>query len=385
MDGRRLLIDLIGGGWQSHGHGRGRGRGRGRLRRVAGLLAVIATVVLGVVVATSGAAIAAPASTYHQTPVKGVTGVSFTDPVGCGPVADYSCTAAGYAGKDPWGYWRAGSQNASGYHNCTAYAAYRLAQNGVGNPGYNLGDASQWASTAYAHHVPVDQTPAPGAIAQWNRNHVAYVESVDATGIVITEDNFVPSGQPWAGGYTARVHINGPSSGAQSPAWPDNFIHFRDIAADLYFAKTRNTGSGHVEVHSATRASGYQGGQHTVTWFSTADQSNGWFQMVGADLLFIKTRNTGSGHVEVHSATRASGYQGGQHSVTWFSTADQSNGWFQMVGADLFFIKTRNTGSGRAEIHSATAASGYQSGQHTATWFSPGDQSNGWFQVGSKG
>lgn len=39
--------------------------------------------------------------------------------------------------------------------------------------------------------------------------------------------------------------------------------------------------------------------------------------MVGADLYFVK--NTGSGHVEIHSATAASGYQAaGQHSVTWF-------------------------------------------------------------------
>jgi len=52
---------------------------------------------------------------------------------------------------------------------------------------------------------------------------------------------------------------------------------------------------------------------------------------------------------------------------------------------DLWFVKTRNTGSGRVEVHSATAASSYQrSSVDLPTWFSTGDQSNGWFQVGAK-
>jgi hypothetical protein len=91
--------------------------------------------------------------------------------------------------------------------------------------------------------------------------------------------------------------------------------------------------------------------------------------------------------VEVHSATASSTYQNGQHSTTWFSAADANNGWFQMVGPDLYFVKTKNTGSGRVEVHSATAASGYQrSSVDLPTWFSPADADNGWFQVvGSRG
>ncbi len=57
-----------------------------------------------------------------------------------------------------------------------------------------------------------------------------------------------------------------------------------------------------------------------------------------------------------------------------------------MVGPDLFFIKTKNTGSGRVEVHSATAGSGYQNGQHSVSWLSPTDANNGWFlTAGSKG
>ena len=81
---------------------------------------------------------------------------------------------------------------------------------------------------------------------------------------------------------------------------------------------------------TATAASGYRSGAHYVTWFSPADANNGWFQMAGGDLYFIKTKNTGSRHVEVHSATAASGYTNGVHYATAFSTADADNGWFQM-------------------------------------------------------
>ena len=170
-----------------------------------------------------------------------------------------------------------------------------------------------------------------------------------------------------------------------SPADADNGW-FQMVGKDLFFIKTKNPGSGHVEVHSATAASGYrEAGQHSVTWFSPSDADNGWFQMVGSDLYFIKTKNTGSGKVEVHSATAASGYQNGIHAATWFGTGDADNGWFQMVGADLYFTKTKNVGSGKVEVHSATVASGYQqAGLHATTWFSPGDANNGWFSYGPK-
>ncbi len=159
-------------------------------------------------------------------------------------------------------------------------------------------------------------------------------------------------------------------------------------AGTLYFVKTRNTGSGKVEVHSATPSTGYQNGQHNATWFSTGDQNNGWFQVVNGNLYFIKTKNTGSGRVEVHSATASSGYQDGVHFASGFSTWDAGNGWFQMDDVnrdgqqDLVFIKTKNTGSGRVEFFVADGSRSY--GQVTSantTPFSPADASNGWFQA----
>ena len=188
-------------------------------------------------------------------------------------------------------------------------------------------------------------------------------------------------------------------------------------SADLDFIKTADTGSGHIEVHVASASSAYQSsgldvasyfngadgtmargkwstaistllrprtpaqvmsrftrplrdrairiGSHFVTYFSPSDSHNGAWQFVNGDLYFIKAHNTGSGHIEVHSATAAAGYYSGVHIAAYFSEADANNGWWQISnGSDQYFIKLINTGSGHIEVHSATAAAGYQSGGH---------------------
>ena len=63
-------------------------------------------------------------------------------------------------------------------HNCTLYAAFRLMENGYGNPGWS-DNADEWAIRASENGVPVNQTPDVGSIAEWNGGvgHVAYVES----------------------------------------------------------------------------------------------------------------------------------------------------------------------------------------------------------------
>ena len=134
-----------------------------------------------------------------------------------------------YYGVNPGHVYASRSPNGD-YHNCTLYAAYRLQQNGY-NATSSFGNASQWAADAPTG-VAVNQTPAVGAIAQWNgvpsdtAGHVAYVEKVTATGIDITEDNYVPAtATAFPGGYTAALKIDFGSSD-----FPDNFIHFRDVA-----------------------------------------------------------------------------------------------------------------------------------------------------------
>ncbi len=154
---------------------------------------------------------------------------------------------------------------------------------------------------------------------------------------------------------------------------------------DLYFVKTKNTGSGSVEAFTATAASGYTSGiSSAAPRFSPADANNGWFGLLpNTDLYFVKTRNTESGKVEAFTATAASGYQTGVSSVTRFSPGDANNGWFGLLpNTDLYFVKTKNTGSDRVEVHTATGASGYQTGISVAApRFSSADANNGWFRL----
>lgn len=128
------------------------------------------------------------------------------------PNYGFSCVSfTGYSGQSTWGYPVDGRG-----HNCTNYAAYRLAQNGAGNPG-NLGNAYEWDNNARAKGFVVDGNPVVGSIAQWESNHVAYVEAVTSTYVEITDDSY--------GGTTTRTrYLRGQSD------WPSSFIHIKDAA-----------------------------------------------------------------------------------------------------------------------------------------------------------
>lgn len=97
------------------------------------------------------------------------------------------------------GSFRGGSVgNRYAYGNCTYYAYDRRAA--IGRPiGSFWGNAATWAAAARASGYTVNNTPAPGAVAQWNAysdpwigyyGHVGIVESVNSDGTVtITEMN----------------------------------------------------------------------------------------------------------------------------------------------------------------------------------------------------
>ena len=129
---------------------------------------------------------------------------------------------------------------------------------------------------------------------------------------------------------------------------------------DLVFIKTSNTPNGHVEVHIASRASNYQ--TRTVETATTfANETDGQWQLLpNQDLVFIKTSNTPNGHVEVHIASRASNYQ--TRTVETPTTfANETDGQWQLLpNQDLVFIKTSNTPNGHVEVHIASRASNYQ-------------------------
>ncbi len=171
------------------------------------------------------------ADTNHKLPGYVLSLINpSSDPDYCTSTA-YACTTGGYSPSsvdegqlwyDAYGPGQASEGSNDLLHNCTMYAAFKLAQNGYQIPTSGpdapvLGNASDWArQAAVLPGVTVDQTPDVGAIAQWNAGHVGYVEQVTASYIVVTSDSFV-----YEAGHTSRYRI--PDG---SPGWPDNFIHF---------------------------------------------------------------------------------------------------------------------------------------------------------------
>ena len=90
-------------------------------------------------------------------------------------------------------------------------------------------NAFDWASTAASNGAVVNQTPAVGSVAQWNSDHIAFVDAVTPNFIVITSDNFQPYGAgTMPGGFTDSFDIS-----RHSPAMPDNFIHFATPVAQI--------------------------------------------------------------------------------------------------------------------------------------------------------
>jgi PKD repeat protein len=208
--------------------------------RARAVLTVLATVVLtaGLGVASPSVAGAAPAATEHLLPFVGAEGVTYD----CGPDANYGCTP-GYTGFNvPPSMWTAyGCDNASGCpatpHNCYLWVAYMLEATAGIVPGWTA-DASDWDVQADASGVPVNQTAAVGAIAQWNtapKGHLALVESVSASSITLTMDWWgSPETTPTTpGGYTARIRID-----RSSPSWPDNFLHYQLVSTKAEFTSS---------------------------------------------------------------------------------------------------------------------------------------------------
>lgn len=133
----------------------------------------------------------------------------------CTPGYDATNTAGGWAWKYYGGSY---ALNANGYHNCTLYAAWRLEQNGLGNPGL-WGNAVEWID-----HTSHNSTPAVGAIAWWGSEvgggfgHVAYVEQVRGSEVYVRADNYI------------GAHSNGYTDAGWIPASSvDAFLHPHDL------------------------------------------------------------------------------------------------------------------------------------------------------------
>jgi surface antigen len=137
--------------------------------------------------------------------------------------AGFACTSGGYDGRNlgwPDRYYGQGWQ-AGLVHNCTRYAAFKLQQHGLGDPGTSFGNAYEWDDRIRSRYGAgaVDGVPAVGAIAQWNSfpgdggfGHVAYVEEIGPDYIRVSDDSY-------GSGTRGRIIPAG------TVYWPSNFIH----------------------------------------------------------------------------------------------------------------------------------------------------------------
>lgn len=109
---------------------------------------------------------------------------------------------------------------------CTSWVAWKLnTVNGVAFTnryrGAAFGNASTWDEAARSLGIPVNSTPARGAVAQWNsRNHVAYVEKVNADGSIVLSDQNSDLHNGIRTGFAVR---------RGDAWWPENFIHIKDL------------------------------------------------------------------------------------------------------------------------------------------------------------
>jgi surface antigen len=154
---------------------------------------------------------------------------------GCKSVG-YACTIDGYNAtsmNDSWAARYYGSDTKGGIgnppHNCTLFAAWMLAHNGLPDPGRAWGYANQWG---YALASDTNQTPAVGAIAWYNgpgMGHVAYVAHVNWSNhtVFLVSDNYASNSE----GYT---------SSTWAPfTQPTGYIHLRDLSTSLSLAQRR--------------------------------------------------------------------------------------------------------------------------------------------------
>jgi Astacin (Peptidase family M12A)/FG-GAP-like repeat len=145
-----------------------------------------------------------------------------------------------------------------------------------------------------------------------------------------------------------------------------------DGIPDLFGIARNNTGTGKTEVHISSGASNYQkfvfqSGTALGLYPSGDEFELGDFDRDGRpDLFFIKKKNTGKSRTEIHVLTGLSNYSkfyiqtptvfGEYGDELTFKLAD----WDGDGLPDLFGIKKNNTGTGKTEVHIASGASNYQ-------------------------
>ena len=165
-----------------------------------------------------------------------------------------------------------------------------------------------------------------------------------------------------------------PGTGLTDPAlWAVPARSASPAPRDLWATLLSGTGTGGVEVHALSAASGYRSfSVHSGTAFGPADPADWRFFLAPyagsgrPDLYGVKLRGD-SGRVEVHVLSAASGYR---EFVAHVVTAHGAYGPGAPVdvalashagsgGPDLLFVDKGATGSGTVEVHALSAASAW--------------------------
>jgi surface antigen len=274
---------------------------------------------------------------------------------------------------------------------------------------YYVWDGGQWLVNAQRAGIPTGAQPVAGALVVWgvpntrDWGHVAYVEQVaSSTNIKIFECNYDWNGScreiwmnPQAkahlqgyiyGGSAGGGAAGGASGGGASPGGSGPVAPAPTPTRALTLIQSADgTGTGQVEVHYDSAASGYQqrGGDWASTFATDGGDAGDHWQMADMDgdgrpdLVLIRSANgTGTGHVEVHFDSAASGFR--QRVGNWGSTfatdgGDPGDHW-QMADMDgdgrpdLVLIRSAGTGTGHVEVHFDSAASGFR--QRVGDWAS---------------
>ena len=196
----------------------------------------------------------------------------------------------------------------------------------------------------------------------------AWASSVAGTGWRIDFLN----GSTWLGQFVATGVSTVVGTGGGSGSWSTGQPNKNNPSFDVGQIKYENTQSGKVEVGVETFGSGYKNTQpEKQSTFGC--ENNGYWSLVDfegtgkrRDLAYIKTRNTGSGKVEVHVASYSSGYQTIICAQpTNFPQSMAGNGTWSLVDyegngkqRDLAYIQNVNTSEGNVEVFIANYDNG---------------------------
>lgn len=213
---------------------------------------------------------------------------------------------------------------------CTSGVAWKLnAVNGVAFTNYykgvRWGNAANWDDAARSVGIPVNGTPARGAVAQWNaRNHVAWVEKVNSDGSIVI----------WEMNYDLHNGVRTVTLRPGTSSFPDNFIHIKDLPsatapASSYVGKiVRNQSNGAAALVKA------DGRKYWVP------SGGDWTAMVNNGIKVVNVSNTqynaipnGNGHAVVKRVdepaisgpsrwmTRRTGTTAGYGNDYWLTTS----------------------------------------------------------------